>query len=127
MITICRDSTSHSFEKKNLVTQFDGIGQYDLYTCTRCGLTGKSRDLVNITFRGSNRDRALNCPKAMKPTRIKITRCKAFGKVFGNLQPGSIHAVVAPPPGAGGVWVMGVGEPVKVLPDEYETVEEEEK
>lgn len=54
--------------------------------------------------------------------RIKITQCRAFGPQFSNLIPGSIHDVIKTPAGEkreGGVWVMGNGEPVKVLQGEY--------
>ncbi len=82
-----------------------------------------------------------------KKEKIQITECKAFGKFFENLTPGSIHEVLtlqavrrrttilltpgsihevltAPEGGRteGGVWVMGVGEPVFVLNGEYKRV-----
>lgn len=60
-----------------------------------------------------------------KKEKIQITECKAFGKFFENLTPGSIHEVLTVPEGErteGGVWVMGVGEPVFVLDDEYKRV-----
>ena len=62
--------------------------------------------------------------------KIKITKCEAFGKHFDNLTPGSIHEVIDCPfldeGEIEGVWVMGVGEPVKVLTNEYETVQWQE-
>ena len=64
----------------------------------------------------------------MKPKRIRIKYCTAFGEVFKNLTPGSEHNVIKPPPlyknDRKGVWVMGVGEAVKVLNGEYEVIEE---
>ena len=70
-----------------------------------------------------------------KKEKIQITECKAFGKFFENLTPGSIHEVLTAPEGKltpessaegkrteGGVWVMGVGEPVFVLDGEYKRV-----
>ena len=66
------------------------------------------------------------CPKAPKkeiPLKIKVTRCTANGKAFSNLLPNSEHAVVTPPLGYRndhtGVWVMGLGEPVKLLTGEF--------
>lgn len=61
--------------------------------------------------------------------KIKITNCKAFGEMFKNLTPGSIHEVIEAPKEyknskIKGVWVMGVGEPVKVLDNEFEYVKE---
>ena len=35
----------HNFVKQNLMTLKDGKGCYDLYVCTKCGLTGKRRGL----------------------------------------------------------------------------------
>ena len=65
-------------------------------------------------------------PKELKPTeqKIKITVCQAFGPQFENLIPDSIHDVIETPARhknseMKGVWVMGIGEPVKVLNDEY--------
>lgn len=57
--------------------------------------------------------------------RIKIVSCDAFGPAFNNLKPGSVHKVIDTPSeedDSKGVWVMGVGEPVKVLLNEYEVV-----
>lgn len=63
--------------------------------------------------------------KMEKKEKIQITECKAFGEFFENLTPGSIHEVLTAPEGKrteGGVWVMGVGEPVFVLDGEYKRV-----
>lgn len=123
MIIIYRDTTNHKFEKQNLVTMFDRQGQYDVYKCSACGLSGKARDLASVSVSGSNKKRVLNCPKAVLVRRIRIINCSAYGKAFENLKPGSIHDVISPPAGhdnSRGVWVMGVGEPVKVLFGEYE-------
>lgn len=60
--------------------------------------------------------------------KIEITLCRAQGPQFKNLIPGSVHDVINPPPGfrndRRGVWVMGLGQPVKVLSNEYNTLEE---
>jgi hypothetical protein len=69
--------------------------------------------------------------------KIKIIQCTAWGPIFANLTPGSIHKVIEPPkhhkPDKYGVWVQGIGEPVKVLngtgrmqPKEYEVLPEGE-
>lgn len=59
--------------------------------------------------------------------KIKITNCRAVGTPFANLLPGTEHIVIKPPyPKKNddrGVWVMGVGEPVKVLRYEFEIIE----
>lgn len=61
-----------------------------------------------------------------KPERIRITYCKAFGSSFENITSGSIHKVISTPIGekedGRGVWVLGAGEPVKVLNNEFEIV-----
>ena len=76
------------------------------------------------------RERAFKCEKAKPkevPKKIKVKFCTAYGKAFGNITPQSIHEVITPPEGykndSSGVWVMGVGEPVKLLSNEYENIE----
>ena len=62
-----------------------------------------------------------------KRKQIKVTECRAYGPQFANLTPGSVHDVIPAPPGyenSGGVWVEGVGEPVKLLDGEYMRVED---
>jgi len=121
---INRRETTHDFEKQNLVTLKDRKGLYDLYKCSECGLTGKAYTLTEITVSERIKSASASCPKAKKTQRIKITFCHAVGKAFANLTPGSVHDVVETPADdsgrLAGVWVMGVGEPVKVLVDEYE-------
>ena len=122
---INRQTTNHNFEKQNLVTLQDRKGMYDLYTCTACGLTGKSYNLTEITISERFKSASETCPKAPKAKQIKITTgIHATGRQFANLIPGTVHDVVATPKDdsgrLAGVWVMGVGEPVKVLVGEYE-------
>lgn len=38
----------HLFRKKNGVTLFDDVGQYDLMKCSECEIEGKCRDCVNV-------------------------------------------------------------------------------
>ena len=66
-------------------------------------------------------------PGLKKTRQIKITTCSAVGAHFANLTPGSVHDIIKPPAGYNrerGEWVMGVGEPVKVLFSEFIYVEE---
>ena len=64
-------------------------------------------------------------------TKIKILRAIPCGAISKNLIVDSIHEVVEPPKeykkklpnGDGGYWVMGIGEPVRVLNHECETIE----
>lgn len=67
----------------------------------------------------------------MEPTKIKITNCHAVGNSFKNLIPESEHTIIDPPeqyktkyPNGPkfGYWVMGVDEPVRVLPEECKTI-----
>jgi transcription elongation factor Elf1 len=109
----------HVFEKQNLVTVVKGRKNYDTYKCTICGITVKSYGL-------STPHSTKLCKEIEKPEpsgSIKIIDCYACGKQFANLIPDSIHTIIDPPSGYvnndKGVWVMGVGEPVKVLNDEF--------
>ena len=121
--------SQHSFDKKNLVTIAGRKGGYDLKVCRHCGIKGKQYALESIQI-GENykKENAFQCPKAPKvekPKQIKITICRAVGRCFENLTPNSVHDVVPTPKGEkednAGVWVMGVGEPVKVLNNEFTT------
>jgi len=121
---IDRRQTTHNFEKQNLVTVRDRTGTYDFYKCSLCGLTGKQYFMGIVTVSDRIKSTSAMCPKSKIPQRIRITQCRAIGKAFDNLTPGSVHDVIETPEGElarlSGVWVMGVGEPVKVLVDEYE-------
>jgi len=59
----------------------------------------------------------------MKSSKIKIIECYAVGDAFANMTPNSIHEVLPTPKDDEnedlGVWVMGVGEPVKLLAREF--------
>ena len=116
--------TTHQWEKTNLVTLEQRGRFYDMYKCTLCGMTARSDRLgaVNIPY-GTEA-----CEKAPVAKRVRVTVCHAQGKCFSNLTTNSEHDVIAPPEEYAyakgvGVWVMGVGEPVKLLPHEYVEVE----
>ena len=116
----------HTWEKQNLVTVSTRKGGHDVLKCKHCGIQGKTSSLWTISLKGSySPDKVYNCPNNKKASKIQITQCTAFGKVFENLTPGSIHEVIAPPEeykNDTGTWVMGVGEPVKVLPHEFKII-----
>lgn len=122
--------SQHVFEKKNLVTISGRKGMYDEKVCKNCGIKGRQYALESIQISENyKRENAFICPKATeveKPKQIKITYCTAFGRVFANITPNSIHDVVPAPPtekeDASGVWVMGIGEPIKVLNNEFVVV-----
>jgi len=117
---------NHNWDKKNLVTLTNAKGMYDVRECS-CGLKGKAYTMTTITldreYAQDKVDICPNAPKITRPDRIKITKCDAQGSQFANLTPGSEHDVVDPPKGEkdkpNGVWVIGIGERVKVLNNEF--------
>lgn len=114
---------NHDWEKLNLVT-LGTKRMYDVYCCKKCGIKGRSYKLGTITVKEADVKKIHKCnDKANKAfTRIMVTDCKAFGKQFANITPGSYHDIVSPPPGQSserGEWVMGVNEPVLLLTGEF--------
>ena len=126
MYIISLKDSNHDWEIQNLVTIFKNGKSYDIMKCKGCGIKGKRITVSTVELKESySKDKVFNCPKA-KPIsikRIKITHCTACGRCFENLIPGSEHDVIDAPAGEKkdnrGVWVMGVGEPVKVLNNEF--------
>lgn len=121
MISMNMSNTTHKWKRMNLFAIVRNGRQFDEYKCELCGIKGLSGRLGYVEFQGNIKD-PYNCKKAPVPLTIKIIRCNATGEQFRNLTPGSIHQVICPPPGKYGLWVMGAGEPVKVLPSEYVSV-----
>lgn len=124
MIHIDRSNTDHDFKKINLITLKDSKGCYDEYKCSHCGLEGKARSLQTVAVR---RDKKCTNVKPIPEIKeIEIINCKGCGEHFANLVPGSKHLVINPPKpykkDSAGVWVMGNGEPVKVLNGEFKIV-----
>jgi hypothetical protein len=70
--------------------------------------------------------------KPRVPGRIRISDFRGYSNEFKNLTEGSEHMVIPPPeeykekypnnPKVG-YWVMGVTEPVRVLPGEFEVID----
>lgn len=125
-MTIHISQSGHDFEKTNLVTLRGG---YDNLKCKLCGLKARRQRLDGTALVSSSysHSKANNCPnqKPVESSRVRVIRCGAFGKIFSNLTPGSEHNVVPTPKGeraGGGVWVMGVGEPVKLINGEFEEI-----
>ena len=119
-------TSQHIWEKQNLVTINRNGKMFDEVICKSCGMKGKRFTLSTVEVSEKYKIESVNlCPKAELriPKKVKITFCNALGEEFRNLEPGSIHEVVTPPEGYKndntGVWVMGVGEPVKLLANEY--------
>jgi hypothetical protein len=128
MKQIRKDAPSgHNWEKTNLTTILRNKKMFDEYICKNCGLKGKSYNIETIEFKDNVSDAKIDlCQKASSfivPKKIRITTCRAIGKQFENLTPDSEHLVITPPKSykndRSGVWVMGIGEPVKVLSNEF--------
>ena len=120
-------NNNHYFEKQNSITKTEGRNFYDLYKCCNCGIKGKRYGFnEELTIDGRiSKKKIQNCSGAKKVNKIIITKCTAVGTAFKNLTPDSVHEVIDAPTGQNnsrGVWVMGVGEPVKVLFCEYKEI-----
>jgi len=124
--------SKHDFEKLNLVSIKNpkGKGYFDELKCKRCGITGKSFELGTIEIDGRiSEKRISNCGARAKvrPEKVRITDFTGSSSQFKNLVRGSIHKVIKCPNSEkakfeNDIWVMGVSEPVRLLPGEYEVV-----
>ena len=124
-------NTNHNFTKKNLVSQKDGS---DIYKCRECGIEGIRPGFVNFVILKSSDEfcKVKRTTPKNPASKIKITTCNASGLQFGNLLPNSIHKIIEPPEEHAeksqnwlrGVWVMGIGDPVMVLNNEFDIVED---
>ena len=121
-----------SWKKVNNITLNRGGKTYDLYKHT-IGITGKRWGIspnISLTEKDFKKYTLYSSKfsKALKSRTICITRCEACGPQFSNIIPGSKHTVISPPEGFSeddkGVWVMGVGEPVKILNYEFRDLNE---
>lgn len=115
------DEGGHCWEKTNLVTR-EGKELYNTYKCRCCGLKAKMVSFGILQISERSRKKFERCTAAEKATQIEIIQCDAVGPQFTNLTPGSVHDIINPPTGfdnKNGVWVMGNGEPVKVLFREF--------
>lgn len=102
---------------------------YDILKCEQCGIQGKRfgiDEYVKVLDSTSDK-KILNCTGKIKDQylgkTIRVDNCQASGKQFSNLTQGSYHEIVTPPSGYHngdrGIWVQGVGEPVKLLFNEF--------
>jgi hypothetical protein len=121
------ETSGHEWDKKNLVSITKNGGIYDEMVCKNCKMEGRRYGFITVevpeTYKVAD---VHDCPKAKPievPEIVMVTRCTALGNIFGNLTPGTVHDVVEPPTGEKndrkGVWVMGVGQPVKLLVGEF--------
>lgn len=124
-------TSQHVWEKQNLVTIRKKGKMFDEMVCKNCGMKGERHGFVSVEVSEKYNIKNVHlCPKAPKiilPKKIKVVKCTAHGKQFLNLLPNSIHEVVTPPEGYEndhtGIWVMGIGEPVKLLPFEFTKID----
>lgn len=120
-------TSQHKWEKKNLVTVNSRGRMFDQMVCEYCGMNGRRYGFESVEVSENYKLENVHlCPKAPQkeiPQKIKVIRCVAYGKVFSNLLPNSEHEVINPPKpyknDHSGVWVMGFGEPVKLLTGEF--------
>ena len=131
-VNISLKNTIHNFEKINLVSRDNGCS--DQYVCKDCGLKGERKVLVGDMISVSGpKDKIEKCngkklgkSNSLVGRKVRVTNFTGFGSAFGNIVNGSIHEIVETPSNPGtkpGVWVMGIGEPVKLLDFEYEFVD----
>lgn len=117
----------HRWAKTNLITQEESR-PYDCYRCEACGIFGKSYNFGQIHIPERYRAKLYRCAGVTLAKRVKVIHCHAVGPQFGNLTPGSCHDIVPTPHGENdknGVWVRGIGEPVKLLFGEFEYLSNE--
>ena len=121
--------TNHDFEKQNLVTKRGTKGGYDVMKCKHCGMTGRRYNLVQIEISGNySKDNVFECKKAPKKQNSKtikiIQKPTIFNLAFNDCTVGSIHEIIETPKGEKedwrGVWIQGIGEPIKILNYEFE-------
>lgn len=120
-------TSQHVWEKQNLVTVNRKGKMFDEMVCQKCNMKGRRYGFVSVEVSESyNVENVHLCPGAEEfevPKKVTVVKCTANGKRFENLIPNSIHETVTPPIGYKndhtGVWVMGVGEPVKLLSYEF--------
>jgi hypothetical protein len=120
----------HNWEKTNLTTKQDQQGQYDAMVCVKCGVKGKRRDFTTIEVDGRHSDEKIYNCNGERPDKVEITSESASnaGSQFENLKVGTVHETVPTPEEEkelSGVWVMGVDEPVRLLPSEYKPHEDD--
>lgn len=116
----------HKWEKTNIVTIIGRKGGYDAVVCEYCGMRGKRYSLSHVSVSETyNHEGVYTCCKAPRASKIRIIICGAVGRQFANAIPGSIHNVADPPKNEnnlGGVWIMGIKEPIKLLYGEFEVI-----
>jgi hypothetical protein len=132
VIDMNNDTSGHKWSKVNQVTLKDQKSTYDLMQCDSCQLKGKRRSFTEIQIPSTHGyNKVFNCPASNSADvkRVRIKKVNGGPGLFDNLTPGSEHDTVPVPEhqkhkNLSGVWVMGVGEPVRILPTEYEIIKD---
>lgn len=113
-----------------MITRVSRGKMFDEYKCANCGIRGRSLTLGTIEVSNTyNESKVKHCPSStyQRPKRVLVNNFHGQGKVFANIKDGQEYDVIDPPPpykdDYKGVWVMGVGEPIKLLTDEYTVIE----
>ena len=123
-------TSQHVWQKQNLITVCSKGRTFDKMVCEKCKMKGRRYGFEVVEVSESYKfENAHLCSKAEPielPKQVRVSRCTAVGESFSNLTANSIHDIVLPPKGykndRTGVWVMGVGEPVKLLSGEFVSV-----
>lgn len=126
-------TTVHDLYKVNLITKIDRRGRtYDEYQCRVCKAKGKRYGLSSIVeLTGKKlemdkcREQTNNYPKIVKITSNIVVN--ANNPAFAGLTIGNLHRVIDPPESDAinypnsrmSVWIMGQGEPVRILSGEF--------
>ncbi len=122
---------THSLEKQNGLTIVKGKKSYDIQKCSKCGIIFHTVGFHGLIPKGKvSEKKLLECDGSFLKTRkeqtgkwITVTHCTAQGEAFSNIETGTSHKIITPPEpyknDVRGVWIMGVGEPVKILNNEF--------
>jgi hypothetical protein len=123
----------HNFVLQSEKPKRSPNGNFNTYRCSNCGIEGKQytdEKAVIIVSKNYPAKMISNCPiepKEFVGLKIKITEVWSLGSQWNNIKKDTIHMIVPSPQGKingdRGVWVKGVGEPVKIFFDEFEFVE----
>jgi hypothetical protein len=126
MYIIAIKQNIHNWEKQNIVSEKNG---HDTVKCSICGLIGKRTSLETITVSRTKKNaKILNCiaSEILPSRKIIITTEPRGNNNFKNLKLGSHHDIVEPDVNnkntTQSVWVQGVEQKVRLLPDEFEFI-----
>ena len=134
--TIEMTSVLHEWDKVNSTTIMKGGKSYDIMKCSLCDITGKRFGITStLVLDGRTSQKKISfCNNKLDPfmgREITIGRLNTgIRGPFENMTEGSVHTVINPPEehkhmtNGKDVWVMGNGEPVRILSHEFEFSQE---